>query len=285
MADLGLDQKLVEAAKAVMLEMHRLLGEYASDMAVVGGWVPPLLLPEAGETHVGSEDVDVVMNHRKVNEEAYGRVVAILEKAGYYQKGSANPFQYFRDVPQSGGDPITVQVDFLAGEYAGSGTSRRHQEYQELKARKARGADLVFEEDVRIRLEGRLPTGDRDSAEIRIAGVTAFLTMKAEALKGRQKDKDAYDIYFCMLHYPGGLDELVSAMRPLAGHGLLQEALGILAEKFGAPDHWAAGAVARAYQASGEEEARIRRDAVERVGFVVEKCRYFIGKQADRAQN
>jgi len=273
-ADLGLDPQLVEASRAVMLELHRLLGEYAGDMAVVGGWVPPLLLPEAGEAHVGSEDVDVVMNHRKVNEEAYGRVVALLEKAGYYQKDQGNPFQYFRDVPVPGqAEPITVQVDFLAGEYAGSGRARRHQEFQELKARKARGADLVFEEDVHVRLEGHLPGGDRDSARIRIAGVTAFLTMKAEALRGRQKDKDAYDIYFCLRHYPGGLDGVLAAMRPLAGHGLVQEALGILAEKFQTPDHWAAGAVARAYVAQGEEEARLRRDAVERVAFVVEKLR------------
>ena len=274
MADLGLDRHLVEAAKAVMLELHRLLGEYAGDMALVGGWVPPLLLPDATESHVGSEDVDVVMNHRKVNEEAYGRVVAILEKAGYYQKDAGNPFQYFRDVALPGSpESITVQVDFLAGEYAGSGRSRRHQEFQELKARKARGADLVFEEDVRVKLEGRLPNGDRDSVRIRIAGVTAFLTMKAEALKGRQKEKDAYDIYFCLRHYPGGVEAVLEAMRPLAGHGLVQGALEILAEKFETPEHWAAGAVARAYGAQGEEDARLRRDAVERVLFIVEGLR------------
>jgi len=34
----------VEAARSVMLELIRLLGEYRDDLVIVGGWVPDLLL-------------------------------------------------------------------------------------------------------------------------------------------------------------------------------------------------------------------------------------------------
>ncbi len=33
----------VEAARSVMLELSRVLGEYQNDMVIVGGWVPELL--------------------------------------------------------------------------------------------------------------------------------------------------------------------------------------------------------------------------------------------------
>ena len=37
-----------------------------------------------------------------------------------------------------------------------------------------------------------------------------FLIMKATAL-GRGKPKDAYDIYFCIKHYSGGIKELANS--------------------------------------------------------------------------
>jgi hypothetical protein len=41
----------VEAARSVMLELSRVLGEYQNDMVIVGGWVPELLIEQAPRTH------------------------------------------------------------------------------------------------------------------------------------------------------------------------------------------------------------------------------------------
>ena len=38
-----------EAARRVMLELVRLLGEYRNDAVIVGGWVPKLLMPGKGQ--------------------------------------------------------------------------------------------------------------------------------------------------------------------------------------------------------------------------------------------
>lgn len=39
--------------------------------------------------------------------------------------------------------------------------------------------------------------------------------MKGYALNGRYKQKDAYDIYYCIRNYPDGIDALAEACRPL----------------------------------------------------------------------
>jgi len=46
----------IRASHAVILELAVVLGEYRDNFAVVGGWVPPLLLREAAALHVGSGD-------------------------------------------------------------------------------------------------------------------------------------------------------------------------------------------------------------------------------------
>ena len=43
-----------EAARMVMLELVRILGEYKDSMAIVGGWVPELLFANAQPKHVGT---------------------------------------------------------------------------------------------------------------------------------------------------------------------------------------------------------------------------------------
>lgn len=55
----------VEAAHSVLLELSRLLGEYQDSVVVVGGWVPDLLLSDPPRQHVGSIDVDIVLDHTK----------------------------------------------------------------------------------------------------------------------------------------------------------------------------------------------------------------------------
>lgn len=35
--------------------------------------------------------------------------------------------------------------------------------------------------------------------------------MKAQALNSRLKEKDAYDIYYCLTNFPDGMDALVEA--------------------------------------------------------------------------
>ena len=102
----------VAAARSVMLELVRILGEYRDDLVIVGGWVPELLLSPGAARHVGSIDVDVALNHRRVTEATYRTIREHLMAHGY--EAGRQPFIFFRTVTV-GGRSITVQVDFLAG--------------------------------------------------------------------------------------------------------------------------------------------------------------------------
>ena len=50
-----------EAAYRILIELINLFDEYRDDIRIVGGWVPDLMFP--GEGHIGSVDVDILINH------------------------------------------------------------------------------------------------------------------------------------------------------------------------------------------------------------------------------
>ena len=195
----------IEAARSVLIELVHLLGEYKDDIVLIGGWVPEVLLPHYSGPHVGSMDVDIALNHQKIQEEGYKRIEDLLRGRGYRQ--GEQPFIFFRTV-KVGDNEINVEVNLLAGEYEGTSKSHRHQKIQGVRARKVRGCDLVFEMPKEIRIEGTLPNGAHDTVTVRVSSIVPFFVMKGMAMDARIKEKDAWDIYYCVLNYPGGIDAL-----------------------------------------------------------------------------
>ena len=123
-----------------------------------------------------------------------------LEQSDYYADTKQN-FVFYRNVmldDEGNPDLVVVEVDLIAGEYGLAGKRRQSQRVQDPRARKARGADLVFKEGLveRVPIEGRSPSGAMIRANVRVAGPVPFLVMKANALARRDKPKDAYDIWF-----------------------------------------------------------------------------------------
>lgn len=250
-----------------MLELVRILGEYHDEIVIVGGWVPELLLPLARPGHIGSTDVDLALDHRRINEAGYQTICGHLLRHGYV--AGTQPFSFFREVVVAG-HRIPVKVDFLAGEYGGAGRSHRTQPVQDAAARKARGCDLAFELNTQVKIEGTLPGGGLDAAEVRVAGIVPFLVMKGMALHDRLKPKDAWDIYFCVTNYPGGLDALVREFRPHLAHGLVAEGLRKIREKFLSPIHIGPKSVADFEEITDREARDLRqRDAFERVDHLL----------------
>ncbi len=205
----------VEAARSVLIELVHLLGKYRDDIVLIGGWVPEVLLPHHSGPHVGSMDVDIALNHQKIEEEGYKRIEDLLRGRGYRQ--GEQPFIFFRRV-KVGDNEINVEVNLLSGEYEGTPKSHRHQKIQGIRARKVRGCDLVFEMPKEIRIEGRLPGGAHDTVTVRVSSIVPFFVMKGMAMDARIKEKDAWDIYYCMLNYPGGIDALAEEFRPHLHH-------------------------------------------------------------------
>jgi hypothetical protein len=260
----------IAAAKSVLLELVRLLAEYRDDIVVVGGWVPELILPAHPNRHVGTIDVDLALNHASLQEAGYETIRRLLLRRGY-EPHEQQPFIFFR-TSYIAGKAIRVEVDFLAGEYGGTGKSHRTQKIQDTRARKARGCDLAFEMHSEVRVEGTLPEGGRDSATVLVASIVPFLVMKGMALHERLKEKDAWDIYFATTNYPGGIDALVAETRPHLNESLVREGLEKIGEKFASPEHVGPAFVADFDDVHDpDQRARLMRDAYERINYFLLK--------------
>lgn len=259
----------VEAARSVMIELTHLLGEYREDIVVVGGWVPELLPGMKIMPHIGSTDVDLALDHRNLREEGYQTIRKLLLSRGYTE--GTQPFIFWRTVVIHK-QPYEVEVDFLAGQYEGTGRKHRTQRIQDMFARKARGCDLAFIAPVSVKVAGTLPDGTRDSVEVRVASIVPFLVMKGMATADRIKEKDAWDIYFCIRNYPGAPDSIVDAFRPHLENALVREGLQKIAQHFASLEHMGPRHVVEFEEITDEEEKeRVRRDAYERVNDLLER--------------
>lgn len=232
-----------EASLSVLLELWTILGTYREAMVLIGGWAPYFILkqyqePENPFQHVGSIDIDVALNPAAIGPREYATIAELITRRGYKPRlnrlGKPIEFAFERDtaLPGATGKAV-VEVDFLAPEYGGTGRSRRHQVIQDdLLARKARGADVVFEHNFPFRLAGFLPNGAEASVEIRVADVVGCLTTKGIAIGQRYAEKDAYDIYAVVANCKNGPRDVAAEVAPFLDNSLVQEAMGNIADKF-----------------------------------------------------
>ena len=149
----------------------------------------------------GSLDVDLALNHTTLQDPGYKTIRDLLAGQGYRQDDD-QPYRFWRTVT-IGKRPMEIAVDLLAGESEGTGRKHRTQKVQDVRARKARGCELAFRFSEEVPIEGTLPDGARDTAMVRIAAIIPFLSMKGMAMASRLKEKDSWDVYYCMRNYPG----------------------------------------------------------------------------------
>lgn len=263
------NQIAVNAAYSVLIEIVRVLGEYRDNIVLIGGWVPQILFQNKDDLHTGSIDIDLALDHRQITDEGYKGFHDLLMERGYRQ--GKQPFIFHRTVKIEGVE-VSVQVDLLSGEYEGTGKSHRHQKIQEIRTRKVRGCDLAFNNPIELTIEGNLPGGAKDSVVLKVASMVSFLIMKAIVLDDRLKEKDAYDIYYCLKQYSDRIDDLVAKFEPHLENSLIQEGLAKLAKNFETVDHTGPKFVAAFEEVTDEEDRTlIERDAFERVNYLLQK--------------
>jgi hypothetical protein len=255
----------VAAARSVLVELMQILGEYREQMVLIGGWVPYFLY---GSEHTGSTDIDIALDRELISEEVYRTIRAHLESRGYRE--GAQPYSFLRSTTVEGRG-IVVQIDFLAGEYGGTGKSHRTQSVQDIRARKARGCELALKHHSKLRVDGTMPNGSANSIEVQLSEVVPFLVMKGMALYDRMKEKDAWDIWFCIVHFEGGAQALAEEIQSLLPNKLIEEGLQKIRSKFSTfdstgPRH----VVAFEEVADADERLRLQRDAFERVSTLLD---------------
>ncbi len=226
------DDRTTAAVKSVLLEIGQILGSFQGKFAVIGGAVPWLLLGNEEMPHVGTLDVDLGLDAEALGDGEYATLVEALMANGYRQGKELRRFQLVRSVPAGdGSSPIDVIVDFLMPRDA-TIIKNVPPLIDAFAVQRASGADLALRFYKLVAVEGAMPGGGKNRVEIAVASIPALLAMKGFAVQGRHKHKDAYDIYYCVRNYPGGIEALAEACRPLLAEASAQQGYRHIAEKF-----------------------------------------------------
>ncbi len=232
------DDRTTAAVKSVLVEIGQILGSFEGKFAVIGGAVPWLLLSQTEMPHVGTADVDLALHAEALGDGEYARLVELLQHQGYRQAHDLRRFQLARTVPaRDGGPPINVVVDFLMPRDAVIAKNNPPL-ISNFAVQRADGAELALNFYQMVAIDAGMPDGGRNLVSIAVASIPALLAMKGYAIAQRQKPKDAYDIYYCVLNHPGGVDGLVSATLPLLDVDIAKTGYRNIARKFRTVDDY-----------------------------------------------
>lgn len=230
------DDRTTAAVKAVLVEMGQILGSFKGKFAIIGGAVPWLLLENQDMPHVGTIDVDVGLDAKALGDGEYAMLIEELLGHGYSQGVDLRRFQLVREVPaRDAGGPIKVVVDFLMPRDSNL-VKNDPPLISNFAVQKAHGADLATRFYQMVAISGPMPGGGTNRVEIAVCSIPALLAMKGYAVNGRYKQKDAYDIYYCVRNYAGGPEALAQACRPLLAHASAVAGYKFILDKFDAVD-------------------------------------------------
>ena len=247
----------VKQTRSVLIESLQVLGAFKKGLIIVGGWVPEIAF--SGKGHIGSMDVDYAIDPREIPPYVYDTIKNRLLVAGYEQVDAGNVF--FRDV--GGLNPVKIDlITGLDGEKSQPATP-----VQGMLVSKLKGVEFALDSWNEVEIHGAFPSGEENTITAKVATIEASILMKSIALGERKKEKDAYDIYFYLLHVTGGPAALARSVLKLPDTPVLREAIDIFRQKFKDEKHigpcWAARVVAE----SGGDEAIARTDAAARAAM------------------
>jgi hypothetical protein len=240
--NIGMYSKSVtESSKSVLIEVLRVLGSYRDYLVLTGGWAPYFVLERFGEggQHSGSIDIDFVLNPALIDLRVYETIVSLIEKRGYRPfvatDGEVLPYRFYRSVRSPlDGVEYRIGVDFISEPYVVERLSpdKFLVVQRDLQAVVIRGSSVVFSHNFEHRIEGILPSGAETKAVAKVSDVVGCLATKGLALKGRYKEKDAYDIYFVLRYYKGGPKKVAEEVRSFIDEPVVAEALEEIRDKF-----------------------------------------------------
>ncbi len=234
----GYPSGLAEEARRMALYVATILGDLGSDVVIVGGLVPYLIVDQerAPERHVGTRDLDLGLSLGVLDQERYREISQRLRDRGFEavltEEGNRR-----RQTWKLAEERITV--DFLIGPTGDGARPGRLQDLEsDFAAIVTPALPLAFVDVVDVFIEARTPTGERASRTVHVAGPAAFVVLKAHAFRGRGENKDAYDLVYVLLHYGGRpLVEVADRFGRIVDSPEAQEALRILAEDFATDEH------------------------------------------------
>ena len=246
----------VEAARRVLVDVGQVLSAFQDCLVLVGGWVPDLLITQADEPHTGSIDVDFAIDATKLRRGRYAEMLNLLLQTKRYQPG-LHSFQLVTNVDVGDGEGnIRVELDLLAPKNVKL-DKNRPKLLENFRVLQVVGCEVAFRAPVAVTVSGQMIRGASNTVDIQVASMADTLVMKALALRGRDKPKDAYDLCYCLQYAPEGMDELAADWRLRKEDKHVHAARNILREKFAAPDAYGPMQVVEFRAAAGADQRAI----------------------------
>src|SRR3989344_8427273 len=120
--------------------------------------------------HIGSVDIDLVIDPELIKTGVYETIVGIIEKNGYGQRkdklGNTIEFSFVRNVQGK-----SINIDFLSTDYPNK-TGKRHRVVQpDLRTRSLKGARIVLKHNYDEEIKGVSPNGAEVNIKIKIADI------------------------------------------------------------------------------------------------------------------
>ncbi len=209
----------VERVKSTCLYLATKLGDLINELVVVGGLVPSLLidqetLPENVTSHVGTLDLDLGLAFALVGEQRYQAVAERMRAAGF-QMGKNEDGQPTRQRWRISEPAVTVDFLIEPEDNAEAQAGRLFPLTQDWAAIIAPGLHLAFSNNQTVTIDGRTIVGETARRDVRVCGAGAFVVLKALAFHIRGENKDAYDLFYLLRNYGGGVSDVIGELRPL----------------------------------------------------------------------
>jgi hypothetical protein len=248
-------------AELALVDLALAFGEHAGDLVVIGGLNPDFLAPAAPVPHLGTTDVDILLELGFVYDRDdldFSWLSAALERAGFEPK-TVDAWQWFRH-----SDDASVRVDFLCDVADSPDQTIALPGTTAVSAKNLAGPSGALASPITRELtvgaESRHVHPDApETLSLRFASLGGYLLAKAAALVTRRQEKDAYDFMYVALYNPAGPTGAALAIAAALGetefahtHHLNTDAAlnGYDADEFSA---W----FARQMQASGDDTALV----------------------------
>jgi hypothetical protein len=245
-------------------------------VVVVGGLVPSLLVPHPDpglEPHIGTQDLDLCLTVALVEGEVgnYERLERCLREAGFRmarERGSSVSWRW------QGGEALPLTVEFFCPAGAGRKPGTLHRPGGivggKLSAMVLATGRLIDSDTRVVEIGVELPGGGGKTRQaIRVVGPGAYLAAKADALRRRTKNKDAYDIVWMAESWPGGQPALAGETGLLLRDDEFQEAMETLRQEFATIDSAGAIKYARFMSDDGTQADSLARRAVGAVSLLL----------------
>ena len=210
-------------------------GGFKESLRLIGGLVPRYLAPTE-PAHIGTTDVDIVLDVQVLAVgEDYSSLRTQLKKAGFRRlekDGKSSTWQWQLEV-----HGVLVVVEFLVNSDNPDEKGLVPLDGEEISACRIPYAGMTKDWFETHTIRFQRPDGVGISTEtIRHADATAFVALKALAMKNRHEPKDVADLVHVLRHYDGAPTSIAEqyAARLTAGAYAeqLQLALATLEEKF-----------------------------------------------------